>query len=51
MPSDVAVEIVSQSLRAEAPRRLPIGVGLSIGAGASIALWSCIAFGLHALFA
>jgi hypothetical protein len=51
MPSDVAVEIVSQSLRAEAPRRLPIGVGLSIGAGASIALWTCIAFSLHALFA
>jgi hypothetical protein len=51
MPSDVAVNIVSQSLRAEPARRLPIGVGLTIGAGASLALWGCIAFGLHALFA
>ena len=50
MPSDVAVELASQFLRAEAPRRLPIGVGLGIGAGASIALWACIAFGLRALF-
>jgi hypothetical protein len=51
MPSDVAVEIVSQSLRADPVRRLPIGIGLTIGAGASAALWTCIAFGLRALFA
>lgn len=51
MPSDVAVDIVSHSQRAQPARRLPIGVGLSLGAGVSVALWTCIAFGLHALFA
>jgi len=50
MPSDVAVEIASMSTRARTARRLPIGVGLGIGAGASVALWTCIAFGLHTLF-
>jgi hypothetical protein len=51
MPSDVAVDIVSPSLRDQPARRLPIGVGLGIGAGVSVALWTCIAFGLHALLA
>ena len=51
MPSAVAVDTVSQPLRGQPARRLPIGVGLSIGAGASVALWTCIAFGLHALLA
>ena len=51
MPSDVSVEIVSQSVEARPSRRLPVGVGLSIGALTSVALWTCIAFGLRALFA
>jgi hypothetical protein len=50
MPSDVSVEIVSHSVQAPAGRRLPIGVGLTIGACASVALWTCIGFGLRALF-
>ena len=51
MPSDVSVEIASQALEAQPPRRLPSGVGLSVGAFASVALWTCIGFGLRALFA
>ena len=51
MPSDVSVEIVSHSVGAQPARRLPIGVGLGIGACTSVALWTCIAFGLRALFA
>lgn len=50
MPSDVSVEIVSHSLPDRALRRLPIGVGLSVGACASVALWTCLGFGLRALF-
>lgn len=52
MPSDVSVELVTR-VAAEAPqaRRLPVGVGLAIGAGASMALWSFIGFGLRALLA
>ena len=51
MPSDVSVEIVSHSVEARSVRRLPIGVGLTIGAVTSVALWTCIAIGLRALFA
>lgn len=51
MPSDVSVEIVSQALEAQPQRRLPIGVGLGVGAFASVALWTCIGLGLRALFA
>ena len=52
MPSDVSVELVS-SVVAEAPsaRRLPVGVGLTVGAFVSVALWTCISLGLRALFA
>lgn len=48
MPSDVSVEIVSHAVEVP-PRRLPIGVGLGIGALTSVALWTCIAVGLRAL--
>ena len=51
MPSDVSVEIASHSVEARPMRRMPIGVGLSIGACTSVALWTCIGFGLRALFA
>ena len=50
MPSDVPVELVSHAATTQPPRRLPIGVGLTIGACASVALWTCIAVGLRALF-
>ena len=53
MPSDVSVELVSNTVVAEAPppRRLPIGVGLTTGAVVSLALWTVIGLGLRALFA
>lgn len=51
MPSDVSVEMSAQVLEAPARRRLPIGFGLSIGACASVALWTCIALGFRALIA
>ena len=51
MPSDMSVELVSNAV-AEAPaRRLPIGVGLTVGACVSVALWTCIGLGLRALLA
>jgi hypothetical protein len=52
MPSDVSVELVSSAAAEAAPaRRLPIGVGLTVGACVSVALWTCIGLGLHALLA
>jgi hypothetical protein len=50
MPSDVSVELVSHAASAQPSRRLPIGVGLAIGACASLALWTFIGIGLRALF-
>jgi hypothetical protein len=52
MPSDVSVELIARGV-ADAPpaRRLPIGVGLTVGACVSVALWTCIGLGLHALLA
>jgi hypothetical protein len=49
MPSDVSLEIVTHAAEAQAPRRLPIGIGLGVGACASVALWACIGLGLRAL--
>lgn len=49
MPSDLSVDIASPVAEAAPARRLPIGIGLSIGACASIALWACIGLGLRAL--
>lgn len=49
MPTDVAVDIVTPSVTRTA-RRLPVGIGLGLGAGASLALWTCIAIGVRALF-
>lgn len=52
MPSDVSVELVSNAVtEAPAARRLPIGVGLTVGACVSVALWTCIGLGLRALLA
>ena len=50
MPSDVPVEIVTHASVTQTPRRVPIGVGLTIGACASVALWTFIGIGLRALF-
>jgi hypothetical protein len=50
MPSDVPVELVTHAASTQPSRRLPIGVGLTIGACASVALWTVIAIGLRALF-
>ena len=51
MPSDVSVELVTQVAEAPPARRLPVGMGLAIGACASLALWTCIGLGLRALIA
>ncbi|WP_296598955.1 hypothetical protein [Phenylobacterium sp.] len=51
MPSDVSVELVTQVAEARPARRIPVGFGLAIGAGASLALWTCIGLGLRALLA
>lgn len=50
MPTDVAVEAVPQVGEAAPAHRLPLGVGLTIGACASLALWVGIGLGLRALF-
>ena len=50
MPSDVPVFIAHAATTSQPSRRLPIGVGLSIGACASIALWAAIVIGLRTLF-
>jgi hypothetical protein len=49
MPTDVSVEIASHAVATSPARRIPIGVGLTLGACASVALWTCIGFGLRAL--
>ncbi|MBW8812466.1 MAG: hypothetical protein JF588_03480 [Caulobacterales bacterium] len=49
MPTDVSLE-VAQHAEAQPLRRLPIGLGLTIGACASLALWAGIGLGLRALF-
>jgi hypothetical protein len=51
MPTDVSVEIVAHAVEARPARRLPIGLGLTVGACASLALWTCIGLGLRALIA
>ncbi len=52
MPSDVSVDLVAHAaVSARTARRLPVGVGLTIGACASVALWTVIGIGLRALFA
>ena len=50
MPSDVPVELVTHAADTQSSRRLPIGVGLTIGACASVALWTFIGLGIRALF-
>lgn len=53
MPADVSFHDVSQnavSLETTASRRLPLGVGLSIAAAASVGLWFAVAAGIRALF-
>jgi hypothetical protein len=52
MPSDVSVDLVAHTaVDARPARRLPVGVGLTIGACASVALWTVIGIGLRALLA
>lgn len=48
MPSDVSLDVLVQSATS-AQRRLPIGVGLGIGACASIALWMFVGLSLRAI--
>lgn len=47
MPTDVSVEIATQAVDSAPRRRLPIGIGLSVGACASVALWTCIGLSLR----
>ena len=53
MPSDVSVDLIAHTAAVDArpARRLPVGVGLTIGACASVALWTVIGIGLRALLA
>lgn len=53
MPSDVSIDLVAHTpaIEARQVRRLPVGVGLTIGACASVALWTVIGVCLRALFA
>jgi hypothetical protein len=52
MPSDVSVDLVAHAaVDARSARRLPVGLGLTIGACASVALWTVIGIGLRALLA
>jgi hypothetical protein len=51
MASDMSVELLTPSTSTLPARRLPIGVGLALGAFASLAMWTIISFGLRALFA
>ena len=52
MPSDVSVELASSTVAAApSTQRLPVGVGLTLGAGLSLALWICIGLAVQALFA
>lgn len=52
MPSDVSVDLVAHAaVEARTVRRLPVGIGLTIGACASVALWTAIGIGLRALLA
>lgn len=47
MPSDTALD--SAALAQNEPRRLPVGVGLMIAAGASLTLWSVVAICVKAV--
>ena len=47
MPSDVSLDVLAQSVVAPA-RRLPVGVGLGVGALASIGLWLFVGLSLRA---
>ncbi|HEX7886421.1 MAG TPA: hypothetical protein VF474_10630 [Phenylobacterium sp.] len=51
MASDVSIELVNQVAKTQPARRIPVGMGLAIGACASLALWTCIGLGLHAILA
>jgi hypothetical protein len=53
MPADVSFQDVSArsaTLEAAPVRRLPLGVGLVVAAGASVGLWFAVAAGVKALF-
>lgn len=53
MPADVSFQNVSQrsaAIETTTTRRLPLGIGLTIAASASVGLWFAAAAGLKALF-
>lgn len=53
MPADVSFQDVSAqsaSVEASSTRRLPLGIGLTVAAMASVGLWFAVAAGLRALF-
>jgi hypothetical protein len=53
MPADVSFQDVSPrsvAVEAQAPSRLPLGIGLVVAASASVGLWFGIAAGVRALF-
>jgi hypothetical protein len=53
MPADVSFQHVSESrlsIETGPARRLPLGIGLTIAACASIGLWFAVAAAIRALF-
>ena len=53
MPADVSFQDVSTrsvSVEKTAPSRLPLGIGLTVAASASVGLWFAVAAGIRALF-
>lgn len=52
MPTDVSIDVASHSVGASENlpgRRIPVGIGLTLGACASVVLWAFIGLGVRAL--
>lgn len=51
MATDTYLEVVATAVaQPKEHRRLPVGVGLSIAAGASLSLWVMVGFAIRSIF-